>query len=406
MLRNLRMVRCGRGPSRCEAGHIAREKFAKTPEGLSDGLRALALRSLGMLLLWFASGLALAQDDEVVRAIGCDGVPPGTQQFIPAPLGKWMGIFCSDAGHALVPRPGHIWVHKSAGPRMFFAQAEEPRVTPRSKHDHYFVGPGYRHRQLSGGDLDPLYVVLAAHSGVRDKFKEVYQVTLRSNRNLQYTLFVFMNDNGPEWIVSCVDRCANVSVVQAGPMEKFNVADLKGRAQGGTQPPDAVISPEKVTEAYMMVWLQTCATNLGNPGGVRAAASKMGAQENPEYAGQILNGEPGTVWDLSALRSSRITLVLYENGMCQVLARRALAQSVIEVFEKVLRGINRPGVSVSKIADSEIERNGGKFRVVEYLLSRSGSENGWRFLAIVTDASGFASQATLTTGLVPKSEQR
>jgi hypothetical protein len=181
-----------------------------------------------LLALIVFLGAARAKDDEILPATECEGAPPNYLPFIAPPLGKWMGIFCSPGGHALVPKPGHLWVNKNAGAWMFFSHSfVKPTAPLADKHASYFLLSGYMHGRLGGALLDFAYKSLEANAGVTEKFSQAWYFTLRSNRNLQYTFFVFMNDSGPEWIVACIDQCKVINVVQAGPMEKFSAKEIK-----------------------------------------------------------------------------------------------------------------------------------------------------------------------------------
>jgi hypothetical protein len=164
-------------------------------------------------------------EEEFLPATDCAGAPSSALTFVLPPLGKWMGIFCSPSGHALVPKPGYLWVNKNAGVWMFFAHSVDKPTPLSNKHASYFIYPGYTHGRLSGDQLEFAYKILEANSRVKEKFEQAWYLTMQSNRNLFYTFYIFMNGDGPEWIVACVNRCAQVNVVQAGPIEKFKPSD-------------------------------------------------------------------------------------------------------------------------------------------------------------------------------------
>ena len=155
-------------------------------------------------------------------------------------------------------------------------------------------------------------------------------------------------------------------------------------------------------QMFVKLWMETCAKHFPNPEALRAAARAARLQESPPYANEILSGQAGTVWDASLGSLSQFSVVLFADGSCQVLGRRAASQPVSEAFESVIRGIRTPGISVEKVVDSEINREGAKLRQVAYFLSRTGADNGWSFVATVSDSELAAIQATITIARTAK----
>lgn len=137
--------------------------------------------------------------------------------------------------------------------------------------------------------------------------------------------------------------------------------------------------------------------NFSNPAKIQAFAASNRFQQNPPYAQDILKGQAGTVWDASLGPLAQNALVLFGDGRCQVLGRRASSNAVNDVFEKTLQGINTAGVSVQRVADREIGQGGVKFRQIAYFLSRTGADQGWVFLSTTSDSEKAGFQAILTT---------
>jgi hypothetical protein len=145
------------------------------------------------------------------------------------------------------------------------------------------------------------------------------------------------------------------------------------------------------------LWTDTCVANFTDPAKIRAFAASNRFQQNPPYAQDVLKGQAGTVWDVSLGPLAQNTLILFGDGRCQVLGKRASSKSVNDVFEKVLQGINTPGVSVQRVADREIAQDGVKFRQIAYFVSRTGADQGWVFLSTTSDSEKAGFQASLTT---------
>lgn len=151
--------------------------------------------------------------------------------------------------------------------------------------------------------------------------------------------------------------------------------------------------------------MDTCAKHFTAPAEVRAVAAQHQFQENPAYARGILGGLPGTVWDVSLGPHAQIMLVLYEDGRCQVRGRRAESKSVNDVFEKVLQGINAPGVSVRRILEKDIQQGGMTLKQIVYFVSRTGEDQGWAFASTTTESDFAAAQVILTVSRSTKPPQ-
>src|SRR5687767_852064 len=99
------------------------------------------------------------------------------------------------------------------------------------------------------------------------------------------------------------------------------------QAQGGGS-----LSPQAQASLVGRLWMDTCAKHFSDPAQVRATAARHQFQENPPYARDLLKGLAGTVWDVSLGSHAQIALILFEDGRCQVRARRADGKAVNEVF--------------------------------------------------------------------------
>ena len=156
------------------------------------------------------------------------------------------------------------------------------------------------------------------------------------------------------------------------------------------------LSPQAQANLVTRLWMDTCAKHFPNPVQVRAVAAQYRFQENPPYAQDVLKGQAGTVWDVSLGPHAQNTLILFSDGRCQVRGRRADSKSVNDVFEKVLQGINTPGVSAQRIAEKEIEQDGVQLKQIVYFVSRTGADQGWAFVSTTSDSEKAGAQAVLT----------
>lgn len=156
------------------------------------------------------------------------------------------------------------------------------------------------------------------------------------------------------------------------------------------------LSRQDQADLVTRLWMDTCAKNFSDPEQVRAFAAQYRFKENPSGSRDVLNGKAGTVWDVSLGPHAQNSLILFDDGTCQVRGRRAESRSVNEVFEGVLQGINAPGVSVRRIVERDVEQEGVQFKQVAYFVSRVGEIQGWAFISTTSDSDGAGAQATLT----------
>lgn len=160
------------------------------------------------------------------------------------------------------------------------------------------------------------------------------------------------------------------------------------------------LSREAQADLFMRLWMDTCAKNFTDPEQVRAFATQYRFQENPPGAQDALNGLAGTVWDVSLGPHAQNSLILFDDGRCQVRGRRADSKFVNEMFETVLQGINAPGVSVRRIVEDDIEQGGVLLKQIAYFVSRTGENKGWAFVSTTTDSEDAESQVIITVSRI------
>lgn len=156
------------------------------------------------------------------------------------------------------------------------------------------------------------------------------------------------------------------------------------------------LSREAQADLFMRLWMDTCAKNFTDPEQVRAFATQYRFQENPPGAQDALNGLAGTVWDVSLGPHAQNSLILFDDGRCQVRGRRAESKYVNETFETVLQGINAPGVSVQRQAEQDFEQGGVQLKQIAYVVSRAGEKQGWAFVSTTSDSENATAQAIIT----------
>jgi len=152
--------------------------------------------------------------------IDCQGAPKNALLEIPEFMGEWVGIYCSPNGHALVPKFGHLWVAKNNKPFFLFANFQTP-VPPAGKHGSFFKKGSFGYLRLSGNAREKVMKLYELQTQSTASFEDVVQMELLSNDGNLFTVFFYMNKNGPEWVLHCADRCRRAVMVKAGSLEAF-----------------------------------------------------------------------------------------------------------------------------------------------------------------------------------------
>lgn len=163
-------------------------------------------------------------------------------------------------------------------------------------------------------------------------------------------------------------------------------------------------SREAQADLVTKLWLDTCAKHFPNPAQIRVLAQVYRFQENPPYAQSLLAGQKGTVWDVSIGPMAQNALILFDDERCQVRGRRADSKSINAVFEKVLQGINAPGVTALRVSEKDVEQGGTVLSQIAYFVSKTGADQGWAFVATTSDSEATTYQAVITVGRSAKPE--
>jgi hypothetical protein len=171
------------------------------------------------------------------------------------------------------------------------------------------------------------------------------------------------------------------------------------------QPTELSMSRDQQAEIFIKIWTDTCAKYFANSEELKTTAKAFRFQENPPYASNILGGVPGTVWDVSLGPAAQNAVILFNDGRCQVRASRATNSLVLDAFEKVITGADRPGLFVTKVLDADTVQAGSKFRQVSYFLSKTNADVGWAFTATLTESTTVSFQAIITIGQARKPEK-
>jgi hypothetical protein len=65
-------------------------------------------------------------------------------------------------------------------------------------------------------------------------------------------------------------------------------------------------------------------------------------------------------------------------------------------FETLVKGVARPGITVTPRADKQFDGAGGKYRQLAYFLQKDGAPHGWMMISTTTPSKDAEVQVRLT----------
>ena len=163
-------------------------------------------------------------------------------------------------------------------------------------------------------------------------------------------------------------------------------------AQDGSTIPQA----DQQANAAARLFMDACVASLGDEPRLKAwiQQNKL-SPTDAAFSQRVLQGKPGEVWSATS-KVGDFLLVIGFPYRCAVWARRANARLGLEHFEKLVKGMERPGLSVNLEKDQEFQGQGGKYRQVAYILRKQGSMTGWAMLATTSESATAEVQVRFT----------
>lgn len=147
----------------------------------------------------------------------CASAPKEALTAFTAPFNQWLRITCDgiQKAHFIEPQEGFKWIDPKGGTSFkFHAYGISPPALPLGSLElntyephkyHYVKSAGGR---LEGEKLDKVNKMLEIAIGQHPPFQEVYQLDVLSNTNNLYNLFIYLENGTPQWLIGCVNRCA------------------------------------------------------------------------------------------------------------------------------------------------------------------------------------------------------
>lgn len=167
----------------------------------------------------------------------------------------------------------------------------------------------------------------------------------------------------------------------------------------------SALNAESITQADQQaniatrLFMDACTANMGDVPKLKAWVQQNKLRPtDTAFSQKVLQGQPGEVW--SAANPVGDFLVVFGSPYrCAIWARRANARLAMENFQKLAKGVERPGLSVNLVKDQELQGQGGRYRQIAYKLTRHDSEAGVVMLATITESATAEVQVRLTIGV-------
>jgi hypothetical protein len=148
------------------------------------------------------------------------------------------------------------------------------------------------------------------------------------------------------------------------------------------------------------LFMDTCAAHLGDNKALSAWIQKNKYERADEqFSKAALEGKSGEVWGpINSI--GQFLVVLTGDTQCAAWARTANSALVNQHFETYVKGVTRPGLTVTPHVDKYFDGAGGKYRQFGFLLQKDGAPHGWLMLATTSESKQAEVQVRLTVSPV------
>lgn len=140
--------------------------------------------------------------------LSCENPPSHALLSVNPIASRYLIIQCTPLGHKLAPTDGYVWLHADRPVKLpfFFYARTGSSGSKEGAHSVYFV-------QQAGGLLsgDPLVrsnKLLEVGYKIRDQFSDVVQIEFASSAGFIYTIFLYLSDGRPKYVLGCLNQCA------------------------------------------------------------------------------------------------------------------------------------------------------------------------------------------------------
>lgn len=182
--------------------------------------------------------------------------------------------------------------------------------------------------------------------------------------------------------------------------------DMLGTPLVNAEPQEA---RESLSRELLALWQSTCLRHHRNPLALRASLLQAGYRENPEAAESFLSGYAGTVWDVGNGLDAQRMLLMLDNGICEIRARKADARVLDEGFRKIVEGLAVEGperITVQPVPNTRFSDFGGLQKNTVYRVSHDLGAQAYHMACASSDSTSTPTQAILVIAPVPEAEQK
>lgn len=181
------------------------------------------MRNIYLLFLAILSINTFASDSGS-NINSCENAPKEAITNLPAPYSSWIAINCDGIrkAHFAGAQKGYEWSgSKSKNDYKFNAYGPiSPKVSTLEKniyepHKYHFIKtvPSIMTSQQAPG----VNQLLPPSAG---KYEDIHQLDLNTNTKVIYSLFIFLKDSTPEWVVACVNfNCQKRATIKITKVE-------------------------------------------------------------------------------------------------------------------------------------------------------------------------------------------
>jgi hypothetical protein len=140
-------------------------------------------------------------------------------------------------------------------------------------------------------------------------------------------------------------------------------------AQASAPKRQAEVALPSVAHAVVNYLAQGCTPNLGSAERLESfARANNFAPARSEFQTLFQRFGPGAAWVQQRSDIDLAVVWTQDTLQCRVLARRADIETARTYFRSVIEGVRRPGVSITKETDREVEEGGRRFHQIGYRL--------------------------------------
>jgi hypothetical protein len=163
------------------------------------------MRNIYLLFLAILSMNTFASDSGS-NINSCENAPKEAITNLPAPYSSWIAINCDGIrkAHFAGAQKGYEWSESKSKNDYIY----EP-------HKYHFIKtvPSVMTSQQAPG----VNQLLPPSAG---KYEDIHQLDLNTNTKVIYSLFIFLKDSTPEWLVACVNfNCQKRATIKITKVE-------------------------------------------------------------------------------------------------------------------------------------------------------------------------------------------